>query len=340
LLPLSQNTQLFSILGTAYGGNGTTTFALPNLPGIPVGTGQGPGLSDYDIGEEGGEATVALGESQLARHSHGFNALTDQAKAASPDNNALARAFEAQANTDNVVNFYSPHPELASTALAASAVAASGGGGAHNNMQPYLALSYCIAMQGIYPQRGGNAPVPWTPFIGEIAIFAFGMAPPDWLACNGQLLPLNQNQALFSLLGTTFGGDGMRTFALPDLRGRVPLGFAPDHPFGQIGGQAAHVLTVNEMPAHSHALKTDAVTQSGLGSTPSSATVLGRSSGAVVPGNTPFSADLYNTGAPKGALNAQTIASAGGGQAHDNMMPSLALNFCINANPQGLYPSR
>jgi microcystin-dependent protein len=94
------------------------------------------------------------------------------------------------------------------------------------------------------------------------------------------------------------------------------------------------------MPAHSHALKTDAVTPSGLGSTPSSATVLGRSSGAVVPGNTPFSADLYNTGAPKGALNAQTIASAGGGQAHDNMMPSLALNFCINANPQGLYPSR
>src|ERR1700741_4799511 len=86
LVPISQSTQLFSILGTAYGGNGTTVFALPNLPGVPVGAGQGPGLSDYDIGEEGGEATVTLDESQMPRHSHGFNALTDQAKSASPDN--------------------------------------------------------------------------------------------------------------------------------------------------------------------------------------------------------------------------------------------------------------
>jgi microcystin-dependent protein len=276
----------------------------------------------------------------MPRHNHSFNVVTDQAKSASPDNNELARAFEAQANTDNVVNFYSPHPELASTSLAPGAITASGGGEPHNNMQPYLALSYCIAMQGIFPPRGGNAPAPATPFIGEIAIFAFGVAPPGWIQCSGQLLPVNQNQALYSLLGTTFGGDGMRSFALPDLRGRVPIGFAPEQPMGQLGGQAAHVLTMNEMPAHSHALKADATTTSGLGNMPSPAAVLGRSFGAVVPGNTAFSADLYNTAAPKGVLNPQTIGSAGGGQAHQNMMPSLALNFCINANPQGLYPSR
>ena len=112
LLPLSQNTALFSLLGTTYGGNGKSNFALPDLQGrTPMFWGQGPGLSNYDIGEEGGEATVPLDVSQIPPHSHAFQAVTDQAKSESPDGNELARAFEAQANTDNVANFYSPHPE-------------------------------------------------------------------------------------------------------------------------------------------------------------------------------------------------------------------------------------
>src|SRR5262249_52872163 len=155
------------------------------------------GLSRYDLGKEGGDATLVLSQGEMPSHRHDFYALTDQAKSASPDGNQLARAFAPQANTDNVVDFYSPNPQFAADALSADAIGPSGGGAPHDNMQPYLTLCYCIARQGIYPPRDGNAPAPWTPFIGEIGIFAFGMAPPNWLPCAGQLLSIVENTALF-----------------------------------------------------------------------------------------------------------------------------------------------
>jgi microcystin-dependent protein len=148
LLPLSQNTALFSLLGTTYGGNGKSNFALPDLQGnAPMHPGQGPGLSLHDLGEQGGSETVTLLESEIPSHSHGFMASTQPGEDAAPSTSeALARSVGAslyQSNTSaNIVN------------LAGNAVAPAGGDQPHNNMQPYLTFYFCIALQGVFPPRG------------------------------------------------------------------------------------------------------------------------------------------------------------------------------------------
>lgn len=160
------------------------------------------------------------------------------------------------------------------------------------------------------------------PFLGEIGIMSFSFAPKGWALCNGQLLPINQNQALFSLLGTTFGGDGQVNFALPDLRGSTPIHVGSGHTLGERGGEQAHTLSIAELPTHTHV----AMASSANGSTP-------------IP-NTNFlgaAANLYNAPASLVSLLPQTIANAGGSQAHLNMMPFLTLSFCIAL--QGIFPS-
>jgi microcystin-dependent protein len=338
-LAIVQNVPLFQAIGSTYGGNNATFFMLPNLQGIPVGAGQGPGRSAYPLGSSGGTATVTLTESQLPSHGHSFNAVSDQATVAGPGGDQLARAWVAREKTDNVANFYSANPRNAEIALASGAIVPNGAGRPHNNLQPYLTLNFCIAMEGVVPSSGG-APAPQSPMLGEIAICAFNAPPPGWALCDGQQLPIMQNQALFSLLGITYGGDGMRMFGLPDLRGRVPFGFGGSNPIGQFGGEEVHTLTDTEMPAHGHALMADAISTSGIGNTPSAEVVLGRSSGVVVPSNTPFTADLYGTGAADAVLGAASIGNSGGGQAHENRMPSLAVSFCINIDPNAPFPVR
>ena len=174
-------------------------------------------------------------------------------------------------------------------------------------------------------------------FIGQIELFAFDAVPPGWAKCDGRVLPVNQNQALFSLLGTTYGGDGRTTFALPDLRGRVPIGFA-ENLLGQQSGEEAHTLATAEMPTHSHGLMADAVSTV-TGHQPSAATVLGQSSGQVAVGGPTFTANLYATGSPRVSLNGGAIMPVGTGRPHENRMPSLALNFCICIDPQAPFPS-
>lgn len=162
------------------------------------------------------------------------------------------------------------------------------------------------------------------PFLSEIRLMSFNFAPKGWALCNGQLLPINQNQALFSLLGTMYGGNGQTTFALPDLRGRVPIHVGTSHTLGERGGEQAHTLSISELPTHTHAVR--AHTGVGTGSTPGANTVLSKSP-----------ADLY--GAPTGltALHSATSVNTGGSQAHTNIQPFLTLNFCIAL--QGIYPS-
>jgi microcystin-dependent protein len=162
------------------------------------------------------------------------------------------------------------------------------------------------------------------PFLSEIRMFSFGFPPKGWALCNGQLLPINQNQALFSLLGTTFGGDGRVNFALPDLRARTPLHAGSGHVLGERGGEQAHTLTVAEMPAHSHVLAgstADAETVSPAGALPAQA-----------------DEDAYTRSAPSANLHPQAMSAAGGSQAHLNMQPFLTLSFCIALT--GIYPSR
>jgi microcystin-dependent protein len=170
LLPLSQNVALFQVLGASYGGNGISTFALPNLQGkAAVGAGQGPSLSAYPLGATGGQAAVTLQSPQMPNHRHAFTVSTSAATAASPQGNLLARATrpvvrgaEAEAEvaapapgpTQIEANFYSANPANARTPLHGLAVGFSGSNQPHNNMQPYLALNFCIALQGMMPQRG------------------------------------------------------------------------------------------------------------------------------------------------------------------------------------------
>jgi microcystin-dependent protein len=166
------------------------------------------------------------------------------------------------------------------------------------------------------------------PFIGQIQLFAFGWAPRGWALCAGQLLQISTNTALFSLLGTTYGGDGRVTFGLPDLRGRVPLGQGQgpglgNYDLGQVGGSETVTLSVAQMPTHNHAM-------AGSGSATS------KSPANLVPA---FNSAASAYGAPDGTQMAGAFAqNQGGSQPHDNRQPYLTMSYCIAT--EGIYPSR
>jgi microcystin-dependent protein len=173
-----------------------------------------------------------------------------------------------------------------------------------------------------------------TPFLGQIEIFSFGFAPKGWAPCNGQLLPINQNQALFALLGTQFGGNGQTTFALPDMRGRIPISQGQNL-IGQRGGEEFHALSLSEMPAHNHMVNVDST--AGAASKATTSTVLGQSSGTSSTGQQ-LAINAYGTGGPATALDSRAISNVGGSLPHENRQPFLALNFCMAL--QGIFPSR
>jgi microcystin-dependent protein len=161
------------------------------------------------------------------------------------------------------------------------------------------------------------------PFLAEIRIMSFGFPPKGWALCNGQLLPINQNQALFSLLGTTYGGDGRVNFGLPNLQGNVPIHMGSGHTLGERGGEQSHTLALSELPTHVHALEGS----SADGSQP-------------IPTNAVLAAasDLYTGPNSLTSLEPSTVATVGGSQAHLNMQPFLTLSFCIAL--QGIFPSQ
>lgn len=165
------------------------------------------------------------------------------------------------------------------------------------------------------------------PFLGEVRMMSFVFAPQGWALCNGQLLPINQNQGLFSLFGTTYGGNGQTNFALPDLRGRVPIHQGSGHAMGERAGEQAHTLNISEMPAHNHLVRTssDATTRS---SNPTN--------------RYPTNTSPNNVYAPPNAglvtFNPAMVSSVGGSQAHLNMQPFLTISFCVAL--QGIFPSQ
>ena len=167
------------------------------------------------------------------------------------------------------------------------------------------------------------------PFLAEIRLFSFGFPPRGWAHCNGQLLQINQNQALFSLLGTTYGGDGRVNFALPDLRGRTPIHADNGFPLGVRGGEEAHSLSTAEIPSHVHQVKATSQTPAANIQT---GALLAPAGGGRRP-VTPYAAP--NNLVP---LVAGTVANAGVQQPHQNMQPSMAIGFCIAL--QGIFPSQ
>jgi len=166
------------------------------------------------------------------------------------------------------------------------------------------------------------------PFLAEIRIVGFNFAPRGWAFTDGQILPINQNQSLYSLLGTTYGGDGRTSFALPDLRSRTPIHRGDGYQLGQKSGAETVTLTAAEIAAHSHAVKASAAAANDRGP---SQHLLAAAVGGDLAYRSPEAANMT-------ALRSGTVTNAGGGQAHNNMQPYTTLNFCIAL--QGLFPSR
>jgi len=162
-----------------------------------------------------------------------------------------------------------------------------------------------------------------TPFLGEIKMISWNYPPKGWAFCNGQQLPINQNQALFSLFGTMYGGNGQTTFALPDLRGRTPFHIGSGFTQGQIGGETAHTLTQQEMPTHNHPVNCN----SAIGT-------------AVPPLNNVWASTTQNpySASSNSAMLAESVTNVGGSQPHNNLQPYLVINFIVAL--QGIFPSR
>jgi microcystin-dependent protein len=163
-----------------------------------------------------------------------------------------------------------------------------------------------------------------SPFIGEIRMFAGNFAPVGWAFCNGAIIPIDQNDALFNLIGTTYGGDGQTTFALPNLQSRVPVHVGPGFALGQSGGAETVTLTTSQIPAHSHV----PLANDGLGN-------------AATPANNVWAQNTltqYSPSAPDASLDPAALASSGGSQPHDNMVPFLVINFILSLF--GIFPSQ
>ena len=162
-----------------------------------------------------------------------------------------------------------------------------------------------------------------TPFLSEIKIMSFGFAPKGWAMCNGQLMPINQNQALFSLLGTTYGGDGRVNFGLPNLQGSTPMHFGNGHTLGENGGEQNHTLSISELPTHTHVVNAS--------NTPAATNIPTGAYLAIVN-------NAYTAAANLLAMSPASLASQGGSQAHPNMQPFLTLTFCIALT--GIFPTQ
>lgn len=177
-----------------------------------------------------------------------------------------------------------------------------------------------------------------SPFLAEIRCVSFNFPPKGWAFCNGQLLPINQNRALFSLLGTTYGGNGQTNFALPNLRGRTPIHTGASHTLGEAAGTSSVTLTIPQLPGHTHSMQGRAAQASLVGGDiPTSTKSLGQAVAAS--GSTPVPVNLYSKKASgQVAMAADSVSTTGGSQPHTNMMPSLVLNYVIAL--QGIFPSQ
>lgn len=317
LLAISQHEALHQVIGSTYGGDGVTTFALPDLRGRSA-VHPGAGIPQAS---SGGSATHTLTTAELPAHTHEIRASSAAADDAEPGGASFAA-------TDR------PHYGPANQVVLAEGVLApsSGGGQPHDNMPPHLVLVHAISVDGMLPSGTREH----LPFVGEVRMFAGGFAPEGWAVCDGQTLPIMQNQALFSLLGNTYGGDGTSVFALPDLRGASPVhtGQRPGgqgYALGQRGGAATVTLTQEQLPQHGHTLRAAAAGTRGTTGNPSGA-------GFAVAQQGRARELLYRSDGTTDVTMGAAVSPVGGGQPHPNRSPYLAITMIIAL--EGVYPTR
>jgi microcystin-dependent protein len=309
----SQNSALFSLLGTTYGGDGITTFGLPNLQAIvPIGTGAGPSMTERILGANGGTQNVTLANNEVPSHNHTIPANSGAGTSNTPRGNFFASNAEGMGQFNSSGN----------TTLNGNTLNPVGGGLPHNNLPPYLVLNFCIATSGTFPSHdAASSP---NQMYGDIILFAGNFVPGGYLACDGSLLSIGTNDVLFNLIGTTYGGDGLNTFAVPDLRGRAPIHVGSGYALGQSGGAETVALTTGTIPSHTHAMQVS----SGVGS-------------SSAPGNNYVAANLEGvpqfSGTANTTMNSVVITANGGSAAHENMPPFLGLTYCISN--AGVFPT-
>lgn len=327
-MSMAQSTALGSLLQATYGGNGKTTFQLPDLKGrVPVGYDKrDPNLA---LGAQGGSESVTLTESQVPAHKHALQISTDVSVSDDPFSKYLGTSAGGKPYLDA-----SPPPQL--DPLRPDAIAPAGQAAPHENRQPYTALNFCVCTtDGIYPVGGrpSNPPYdrdePDDRMLCEIRIIASAHVPDGWVPCDGRLLQIRENQAVYSLIGSRFGGDDRKTFAVPDLCGRVPVhigqGAGSKYEIGNTGGADAVSLPPAQYPAHTHPLYATA----GTGNRPGPA-------GRVLAGSTTM--PFYAAQAPDAPMHSNAIQEAGAGEAHPNLQPYLCLTFMMAV--KGIFPSR
>jgi len=312
VLPIASVAGLFPLIGTLYGGDGRQTLALPDLRGRAA---MHPDAA-HPLAWRGGEAAHTLTQAEMPMHTHKPLCSTGGAQVAQPAGNTWAKGGK---------NAYAKAQPGA--AMHADALMQIGSGQPYDAMQPWLGLNHCIAIDG----ENSHSVEPW---LGEIRLFAGQKAPDGWMPCDGQTLRTAAHGALFSVIGATYGGDGKTTFALPDLRGRVPIhqgqgaGLSP-RALGEGGGAAVNTLTEENLPPHTHAAR--------CGSKPENASPAGRVWSATAVTDGLKGEPLYAKAENLTSMAAGLIGSAGGGQPVSNLQPSLALQFIIAV--EGLWPN-
>jgi microcystin-dependent protein len=321
LLQISQYNTLYSVIGTTFGGDGRTTFAIPDLRGrIPVGSGNGPGLTPRTAGSKGGTEQVTLITSDISAHSHVLAATDASATSRAASSDSLLAESQGRIYAAAAASPVSMSPAAISTV---------GGGQPHNNIQPSLSINHIICTSGLPPSISDDFA---EPFIAEIALNAGLINWNGWAPCDGRILQIATNTPLFALIGTTYGGNGTTNFALPDLRGSVPMGagFGPgltSRFIGDFPGEAQVSLTVDQLPPHTHQLFASGAT--GLSNDPANSVL-----------SVPFSGDnLYAAPTAGPLVSMQAVQPNSGGLGHDNMQPYLSITFLINLTP-GVFPRR
>jgi len=284
---------LFEAIGTTYGGDGRTTFALPDLRGrVPVHR-----SSRIAVGAEGGAEVVALNADAIPNHQHAIRVGGGTAG----DGKSTGIALVANRSSDS---------EGGSRSVSLGITSSTGDGNAHANVQPFLCLNYIIALETT--EATG-------PFVGEVRLFAGEQAPAGWTPCNGQSVTLQRYGGLYSVIGTTYGGDGRTSFSLPDLRGRVAIQAGHRHGLsarrlGETGGSATVDLDESQLPAHTHDVVAHAA--AGKGSAPAGTTAVLRTT------------DRLDDDGDRPPVRLAT-GTTGKGAPHLNLQPYLALNACI-----------